>query len=147
MATASAARLGYRGYVTSREFGGAKIPVPLQSLALRDYCARKGLVYKLHLNENMFPHSYLVLEGLVKSLEGAQGIVMCSMFMLPERAERRRHIYRQILDQGAELHLVLEDIAIRRVEDTEMVEEVLSAANRLSLCPTRIAEELVGPDW
>jgi sporadic carbohydrate cluster protein (TIGR04323 family) len=147
VAEAARSRVGLRGYVTSREFGGARVPVPLQSLALRDYCARKGYTYKLHVNENMFPHSYLVLEGLVQNLESAQGIVMCSMFMLPERGERRARIYRQILDQGAELHIVLEDLAIRRVEDTEMVEEVLSAANRLPLCPTRIPEELVGPDW
>src|SRR5712691_1422320 len=104
----SAPRAGLRGYVTSREFGGARVPVPLQSLALRDYCARKGFLYKLHVNENMCPHAYLVLEGLVRSLDGAQGIVMCSMYMLPERAERRSGIYRQVLEQGAELHLVLE---------------------------------------
>ena len=66
----SGARQGCRGYVTSREFGGARIPVPLQSLALRDYCNRKNLHYRLHVNENMFPHSYLVLEGLVRNLEG-----------------------------------------------------------------------------
>jgi sporadic carbohydrate cluster protein (TIGR04323 family) len=147
VAEAFAQRVGLRGYVTSREFGDARVPVPLQSLALRDYCARKGYLYKLHVNENMFPHSYLVLEGLERSLEVAQGIVMCSIFMLPERAGRRAQIYRQILDQGAELHLVLEDIAIRRPEDTRMVEEVLEPATRLLHCPTRIPEELVGPDW
>jgi sporadic carbohydrate cluster protein (TIGR04323 family) len=136
-------RQGYRGYVTSREFGGARIPVPLQSLALRDYCQRKGLIYKLHLNENVFPSSYLVLEGLVSNLGGLQGIVMCSMFMLPQRTERRAAIYRQILGQDAELHLVLEDIVIRRMDDTSRVEEVLSVANLLPYCPTRIPDELM----
>ena len=140
-------RQGYRGYVTSREFGGARIPVPVQSLVLRDYCARKGLIYKLHLNENMFPHSYLVLEGMLRDLEALEGILMCSMFMLPQRAKRRMRVYQQLFDQGAELHLVMEDIVIRRPQDTLAVEEVLSAAGWLPQCPTRVPDELIGPAW
>lgn len=143
----SSPRHGYRGYVTSREFGGACIPVPVQSLVLRDYCVRKGYVYKLHLNENMFPHSYLVLEGIVRDLSAFEGVLMCSMYMLPKRAARRAAIYQAIFDQGATLHFVLEDILLRRMDDTLAVEETLSAAVRLHLCPTRIPEELIGPDW
>ena len=138
-------RKGYRGYVTSREFGGLRIPVPVQSLVLRDYCARKGLLYKLHVNENMFPHSYMVLEGLVQDLSGLQGILMCSMYMLPQRATRRRELYRRILDQGADVHFVLEDVAIRNVADIEPVEDILAAFNWLPSSPTRIPDELIGP--
>lgn len=139
-------RHGYRGYVTSREFGDMRIPVPVQSLVLRDYCVRKGYVYKLHLNENMFPHSYMVLEGIVKDLSEFEGVLMCSMYMLPQRAARRQAIYRAIFDQGSTLHLVLEDIVLRRIEDTDIVEDVLSAALHLPKCPKRIEEELVGAD-
>jgi sporadic carbohydrate cluster protein (TIGR04323 family) len=140
-------RHGYRGYVTSREVGGARIPVPVQSLLLRDYCTRKGYVYKLHLNENMFPHSYLVLEGIVRDLSEFEGVLMCSMYMLPLRAARRDAIYRRIFEQGAELHFVMEDLVLRKYEDAAAVEEVLQAANLLPLCPARIPEELIGPDW
>ena len=140
-------RNGYRGYVSSREFGGMRIPVPVQSLVLRDYCARKKLLYMLHLNENMFPHSYLVLEGLVNNLSAFEGILMCSMYLLPERAERREQIYRKIFDQGVELHLVMEDIILRKAEDIHAIENVLSAAVLLPHCPTRIPEKLIGPDW
>lgn len=136
---------GYRGYVTSREFGGLRIPVPVQSLVLRDYCARKGLVYKLHVNENMFPHSYMVLEGLVQDLSGLQGILMCSMYMLPQRAARRRELYRRILEQDADVHFVLEDIAIRKAADIESVEDILAAVNWLPRSPARIPDELIGP--
>jgi sporadic carbohydrate cluster protein (TIGR04323 family) len=138
-------RQGYRGYVTSREFGGLRIPVPVQSLVLRDYCARKKLLYKLHVNENMFPHSYLVLEGLVRGLSELQGILMCSMYMLPRRASRRRQLYRQILDQGADVHFVLEDVAICKSADIEPVEDILAAVNWLAQSPARIPDELIGP--
>ena len=123
-----AGKLGLRGYVTSRPFGGFVIPVPLQSLALRDYCTRKSMVYVLPVNENSFPNSYLVLEGLVEDLAAFQGIVMYSMHMLPGRASRRRKIYQRLLAQECSLHLVLEDIAIGSPSDTGKVEELLILA-------------------
>src|SRR3954466_998493 len=97
---AAANRLGFRGYVTSRPFGEYYVPVPLQSLALRDYCANNKLMYVLPANENIFPNSYMVLEGMVQDLSNYQGIVTCSMHMLPRREERRRQIYDRILSQG-----------------------------------------------
>ena len=89
MSSGVKARKGYRGYVTSRPFGGYSIPVPVQGLVLRDYCQRKGLVYVLPVNENIFPHSYLVLEGMIRSLSDFEGMLMCSMHMLPQTAARR----------------------------------------------------------
>ena len=38
----SKGRMGVRGYVTNDEFGGLRIPVPVQNLVLRDYAARNG---------------------------------------------------------------------------------------------------------
>lgn len=131
-------RQGYRGYVTSREFGGCRIPVPVQNLVLRDYAARKGLFFKLPINENSFPHSYLVLEALLRQLGDLEGILACSMFMLPERAERRRRVYNQFLKQGATLHLVLEDMVIRTPADIAPVEEILTVYHLLPHCPTSV---------
>jgi sporadic carbohydrate cluster protein (TIGR04323 family) len=118
-------RLGYRGYVTSRGFDGYVIPVPLQSLALRDYCTRNGMIYVLPVNENCFPHSYMVLEGMIQDLSAYEGVIMYSMRMLPQRADRRRGIYKKILDQGCSLHLVLEDLAVRSSKDIEKLEDLV----------------------
>jgi sporadic carbohydrate cluster protein (TIGR04323 family) len=116
---------GLRGYVTSRAFGQYRIPVPLQSLALRDYCTRLGVLYVLPVNENSFPGSYLVLEGMVQDLGGYQGIVMCSMHMLPQRAERRRAIYERILGQGRALHIVIEGLVIATQADVDGAEDLI----------------------
>ncbi len=115
-------RLGYRGYVSSRGFGGFVIPVPLQSLALRDYCLRNNMIYVLPVNENCFVHSYMVLEGMIQVLSDFEGIVMYSMRMLPEFEARRLNILRTILDQGCSLHLVLEDITVKFEKDIEELE-------------------------
>ena len=118
-------RHGLRGYVTSRGFGGYSIPVPVQSLVLRDYCQRSGMLYVLPVNENIFPHSYMVLEGMIRDLSAYQGVVMCSMHMLPQRPERRRKIYDTILSQGATLHLVLEGAVIASEADIARLEDLL----------------------
>jgi sporadic carbohydrate cluster protein (TIGR04323 family) len=118
-------RQGYRGYVTSRPFGQYSIPVPLQSLALRDYCQRNNILYVLPVNENIFPNSYMVLEGMIQDLTDYEGIVLYSMHMLPQRAERRRQIYDRILKQGCSLHIVLESIVLSGPQDVEKIEELL----------------------
>jgi len=131
-------RQGLRGYVTARGFGPYVIPVPVQSLALRDYCARRKLIYVLPANENCFPHSYLVLDGLVADLSGYQGIVMCSMHMLPQRVERRAKIFRRVFEQGCSMHLVLEDFVVATQADADRLEELL-VIDRLAAVPKDIA--------
>lgn len=118
-------RLGLRGYVTSRPFGQFNIPVPLQSLALRDYCQRTNATYVLPVNENNFPSSYMVLEGMIQNLGDYEGIVLYSMQMLPQRSERRRAIFKRILDQGCTVHIVLEGLVIRDAKDVDKLEELI----------------------
>jgi sporadic carbohydrate cluster protein (TIGR04323 family) len=137
-------RSGYRGYVTCRPFGGLQIPVPVQALILRDYCARKGYLYKLHANENVFASSYLVLEGMVNELAEFEGLLATSMFMMPKRAERRWRIYDTILSRGASLHFVLEDMVIRESADIGPIEDILLIHNLLPSAST-IAAEVAAP--
>src|SRR5215211_7414478 len=141
----SSNRIGYRGYVTCRPFGGLHIPVPVQALVLRDYCARNGYLYKLHSNENIFPNSYMVLEGMINELDQYEGLLATSMFMMPKQAERRRLKYDGILAKGASLHFVLEDFVIRRPEDVEPIDEILSLHNLLPAAPKTISDTEVAP--
>lgn len=126
---------GYRGYVSSRSFGGYAIPVPVQSLVLRDYCERKKFTYVLPVNENKFEQSYLVLEGMIQNLADFQGVLMCSFHMLPVRSERRRGILEQILRQGCSVHFVLEGIVIETAEDIDNVEELIQFAQLARAAP------------
>lgn len=131
-------RMGYRGYVTCRPFGGLHIPVPVQALVMRDYCARNGFMYKLHVNENIFSHSYIVLEGAISELDMFEGLLATSIFMMPKNAKRRRDVYKRILDKNASLHFVLEDMVIREPADIEPVEEILSIHFLLPSAPQTI---------
>ena len=139
-------RSGYRGYVTSRSFGGLTVPVPIQSLTLRDYCNRKGYIYKLHLNENIFPHSYMVLDGIAVDTSSFEGILMCSMYMLPINSARRTNVLHKILHQETPIHFVFEDIVINSINDINLIEDSLNAAALLPFCPTVASKEILGFD-
>lgn len=134
-------RQGLRGYVSSRGFGGYRIPVPLQSLALRDYCQRKGKLYVLPVNENIFENSYLVLDGMVQDLSAHEGVIMASMHMLPKNPDHRREVLRRILDQSCSLHFVIEDIVISKEADCERLEELLQLYELASRVPQEIVVE------
>ena len=77
------------------------------------------------VNENVFPHSYMVLEGMIQDLASYEGVLMYSMHMLPQRRERRRMIYDSILNQGCSLHIVLESIVISSADQIAKVEELI----------------------
>jgi sporadic carbohydrate cluster protein (TIGR04323 family) len=132
-----------QGYVVNVEFGGFRIPAPLQNLQLRDYAARNNLQFKLSVGEYSFPGCCLQLEGLYPQLHSFEGIGMCSLFMLPKSEERRQRLYSACLNAGAALHLVLEGIVLRKSADIQRVEEILAFHRSFAFCPTTIPRELL----
>ena len=54
-------REGFRGYCVHQPFNGLRVPVPLQNTLLRDFLARKGLMFKLSVNELDFPGCHVQL--------------------------------------------------------------------------------------
>src|SRR6185312_12345496 len=91
---------GYPGYVSSRPISGYRVPQHVQNLVIRDYAQRRGFLYKLSGTEYAIDHCYMMLEQLVSELPAHEGIIAYSMFMLPQRAERRLRIYQRILAAG-----------------------------------------------
>jgi sporadic carbohydrate cluster protein (TIGR04323 family) len=84
------------------------------------------MLYVLPANENIFPHSYMVLEGMVRDLSAYEGVVMCSMHLLPQLPQRRRALYDAILSQGGVLHMALEELVIAKEADISKVEDLLN---------------------
>jgi sporadic carbohydrate cluster protein (TIGR04323 family) len=81
-----------------------------------------------------------VLEGVINELDMFEGLLVTSIFMMPKRAERRRDVYRRILEKNASLHFVLEDMVIRKPADIEPAEEILSIHFLLPTAPQMIPD-------
>ena len=117
---------GTKAYTTPRSFGGFQIPITMQSTSLRNYCEKNGLIFHLHVVENQIPNTYLVLESLVEKADSYDGIVMCSVSMLPNDRDYRRSIVKRILEQGCALHFTFEQIVISSVKQLAELEELVS---------------------
>ena len=120
------AQKGTKAYTTPRSFGGFQIPITMQSTNLRNYCEKNGLVFHLHVVENQIPNTYLVLESLVEKADSYDGIVMCSVSMLPNDPRIRKSVVTRILEQGCKLHFTFEQIVVSSLEELAELEELVS---------------------
>ena len=119
-------RDGHRGYIASRAVRGQVWPQHVQNLAVRDYAQRNGLHYLLSATEYAMPACYMNLDSVLAELDRIQGIICFSLFMLPQRRERRAAIYERIFAAGANLHGALENMAIADPADAARLEDIFS---------------------
>ena len=135
------AQKGTKAYTTPRPFGGFQIPITMQSTNLRNYCEKNGLIFHLHVVENQIPNTYLVLESLVVKADIYDGIVMCSVSMLPSDQAIRKSIVTRILEQGCKLHFTFEQIVVSSLEELAELEELVSLV-ALSTCQQSLTNSL-----
>ena len=142
MDTSSApAHKGTKAYTTPRSFGGFQIPITMQSTNLRNYCEKNSLTFHLHVVENQIPNTYLVLESLVEKAVNYDGIVMCSVSMLPKDPLICKSVVTRILEQGCKLHFTFEQIVVSSLEELAELEELVSLV-ALSTCQQSLTNSL-----
>jgi sporadic carbohydrate cluster protein (TIGR04323 family) len=105
-------RLGHRGYIGSRPYFGERVPQHVQNLVVRDFCERNGFTYLLSAAEYAMPACYMVLEDVIQEAETLSGIVLYSIFMLPQKKARRLDVVERLLDAGVTLHGAVENIHV-----------------------------------
>lgn len=116
---------GYRGYIGSRPYQGQRTPQHVQNLVIRDFCQRNAFLYLLSATEYNMPGCYMMLEEVMSELPSLDGIVLYSLFMLPNNRDRRQGLVRRVLECGATLHSALENFSITNEEDYQRVENIL----------------------
>lgn len=129
---------GFRGYIGSRPLLGHRTAQHVQNLVVRDYAQRHRLFFKLSATEYAMDHCYMMLDQVVAELPAAhEGIILYSMFMLPQRADRRHALYRRVVDAGCSLHAAAEDIRLATEADIQRWEDVLLIQETVSAIPYR----------
>lgn len=128
-------RHGYRGHIASRPIAGNRTPQHVQNLVVRDYAARKGLTYLLSATEFSMPDCHLVLDGVMNELGTCEGVIIYSLFMLPQDREARHVIYDRLLTAGAVMYAAVEDYRIASARDVERVEEIWRISEVLHEAP------------
>ncbi|MEQ8587701.1 MAG: hypothetical protein RLO01_16085 [Thalassobaculaceae bacterium] len=138
-------REGLQGYVTHQPFKGLRIPATSQNLIMRDYVRGKGKVFRLSRGEYFFDGCFLQLYAMLRDLDQIEGIVMCSLFMLPDRADKRREIFDQLLAAGGSMHFIYETLVVEDEEGVRQAEELLLLNAALERSPRMIDPALLPP--
>lgn len=127
-------RAGYRGYIGSRPYFGSRVPQRVQNLVIRDYCEGNAMAFLLSATEYAMPDCHMMLERVLGDLGSVRGVVLYSLFMLPDDAARRRLTYDRVLAAGAELHGAVEALALRSEADVQRFEDLWLVQRWLPHC-------------
>jgi sporadic carbohydrate cluster protein (TIGR04323 family) len=117
-------QLGYRGYISSRPVAGGRVPQQVQNLVLRDYCADHNIHLLLSVTEYAVADCYTMLEQVLRDAAKNQGVVLYSLFQLPQSPVARSRIYQIVLENNMELHLAVEGLVIKDQDSAQRVEDI-----------------------
>ena len=127
-------RRGHRGYVAARPFFGERAPQHVQNLVIRDYAAKRGLHYLLSVVEYAMPGCDMMLEQALLELDRIEGLIAYSLFMMPERRERRLAVYRRVLEADGSLHFAVEGLRLEAEGDIARLEDIYQVRQLLPHC-------------
>lgn len=117
---------GWRGYIFSREIGGDFIPQRVQNIVIRNYAQTKGMLFLLSATEYYMDNCYMMLNALLEELNSVSGLIFYSLKLLPENYFQRQLIYELFLAKKCELHFALEELAIVKEEDINLIEDIIT---------------------
>ena len=103
------------------------IPLPMQRHIIDPYCAKHGI----KINDYQFENEFLDwFPGLEKYITGynVNGIVMCSIYCLPDNPFLRHKILKLAVDNNVELHFANELCSVRTLEDIKHIQQIFEFA-------------------
>lgn len=121
-------RIGFRGYVFSRSIGDHRVPQHIQNLVIRDYAKQRNFVYLLSGVEYRMDKSFIMLNEILGELDAIEGIILYSMFMLPEDQEDQLKIFNKVLGKGATIHAAVEGMSLSKYDDIIRWQNIFSVA-------------------
>jgi len=100
----------------------------MQRAIIGDYCNK----YDIKINDYQFENEYCDwLPGLEKFITGLgiEGIVICSIYCLPDEKERRIQLLKLAVNNNVELHFANELTFVRDESDIKKVESIFEYVN------------------
>jgi len=130
--------LRFRGYCSQSNFGGFKIPIPIQNCYYREYCNVTHSIFLLSQNELLGSSVPIKLVAMSQSRED-NGILLVSMKMLPDDFIMRLKIYKNVINSNRRLIFILEKLELEKSEDIAQLEKILKlesilGKNKFNFC-------------
>ena len=114
-----------RGYVQNNKFGPYCLPVTFQNKLLKQYCDEKDKIFALPQGEIVFSKNYIQLRSLIEKLRKNEGIIMMSIFMLPEKNKDRDKILIKLIKKRIECHFLFENIVVKNQKEYQKIDNII----------------------
>ena len=116
----------FAGYICLKNINGILFPSYIQNRSNKEYI-ENTLNGKVHMsqNENMYSKNSIVLSSLITENNKINGIVMQSVFYLPEQKKERFKIYKNLLRKKKSIFFTLENLSFLNQSDIQKIEQSL----------------------
>jgi len=104
------------------------LPLPMQRAIIGQYTNKFGI----EINDYQFENEYLNwFPGLEKMITGygVEGIVLCSIYCLPDNPFRRYELLKMAVDNGVELHFANEVTRVVNEDDIKHIQHIFEFVN------------------
>lgn len=117
-------QLGYRGYISSRPVLDNRVPQHVQEIVIRDYCAGNNMHFLSSATEYAMRNCHIMLEQVLNEASKNHGVVLYSLFQLPQNSATRQRIYNTVLEKQLEMHTAVEGLTIKDEDSVQRVEDI-----------------------
>lgn len=115
----------YAGYINLKAINGVIFPSYAQNQMNKDFIVNKlNGQFFLTTNENTYGSNNIILVSILKE-KYISGVVMLSVFSLPNTFNERKNIYKTCIKNKKEIHFNFERIKFKTKMDVDKIEEYL----------------------
>ena len=113
----------FAGYINLKPINGVIFPSYAQNQINKEFIVNKlkGQFF-LATNENTYGSNNIVLVSLLKE-KSIKGVVIISVFSLPDNFQDRKNIYNICLKNKKEIHFIFEELILKKKKDIEKIED------------------------
>ncbi len=117
--------ISYAGWNTNFSAG---IPLPMQRTLINNYCQKLGIEINDYLFENEFCDWLPSLEEFILNYN-VGGIILCSIYCLPDDPSRRNELLISALEKDMEIHFANELAVVKTVNDIAHIDHIFEFVN------------------
>jgi sporadic carbohydrate cluster protein (TIGR04323 family) len=127
-------KLQLRGYIFSRPFLEERVPQHVQNIVIKNFCEQNNFQFLLSATEYAMKGSSYMLEKILLDLSKVDGIIMYSMFQLPENKDYREKIILRIINNKKKIYFACEKFSITKKNDIKKIEDLWLIKKILPIC-------------
>lgn len=107
----------YQGYVKLKRFNNIYLPPAIQNLIIKNYCEQNNLIFKLSVNEQNIQNCYMELFFILRNIKKIDGVIMNSIYMLPQNAKDFNLFCRLYSKRNIEIIFIFENQKVNSLKD------------------------------